>query len=1068
MSSLLATADTNHHQSSIGVGMGKTPSNIQGVPKPRPSAAGVTNNNGANITTSMSSSNGGGGGGEASGDKSSNGPSPLASTSSQSPAQKRPSAPPKPAGKAPHEVKETKDVKRNRAQLPSTLIHAQPTTGDWLKKRYIVNNYILLDTLGTGSYGEVRLCKDRTTDQLFAVKIFSKDMLRKKKGGNTSETYFEDIKREIAIMKQCLHPNVLRLFEVLDDPNVNKMYLILEYMKKGDLINILKGRERRVSDPDVAGGSKAPTFQPLSDLELWNIFRQVAAGIRYLHYQNIVHGDIKPQNLLIGEDGVVKIADFGIAKMLHASGQKLADASGTPAFMSPELFDTGQAFVGQLADIWAIGATMFMLRFGHPPFVAKNIVNLSNKIQNDPLVFPVEIDAELRDLLENMLVKDPKKRLSLQQIIMHPWMRHAPLPPKAGGASGDSSTTAQSAPVQVRNKEFMPPASYDKEEQEAMKGPQALVDQDAMMMSIGLRMNRAIGKAKTTSGSGGAGGGEDGIFDADDAEDDQDDNVMATKWGEDVFELVDDGDLGGSDSEDEDQGSKKAEPVAPKGVQKDISVSSINTGLSSTKSEMSQDEEERRARRFKERLRRGSKGSNGELSAAMNGGEESKEVFVKSQASTAATTGGGGGGGGGGSGGGGGGGRDALSPASKMNKSSGNQLSSPSPSIRRKKSTPTAGGGTDGGQGEQDDEEYDQLSMEEFGRMMDTLALQPRLDEIDTKNPVSLTLRPANFSAQLRNMINGVGAAFHSEQGKREQQEDRCILLPDVAAMRALEGYDLEPMVRETLRKFSIACVFDGHSGWRCAQYLSQYFVSSLVLHEKFLDKHPEVALVETCRIIDEQVCALLRKEDNSSGSTGVIAVYDGRRHLLTVANVGDSMCILSRGGRAVKLHRMHRLGPDDLAERERVQKAGASVVNNRVGGVLAISRAFGDTQFKEVGRSIEQQPVIAVPDIVSEIITPMTEFGVIATDGLFDVMGPQLVINFVRKFLSKKSDLQETARELVQEALARGSVDNVTVLIISFHMNATATSGGAKSPDAKSPPPKVGEGAPSASKEEK
>jgi hypothetical protein len=117
-------------------------------------------------------------------------------------------------------VKETKNVKRNKIQLPAKISHATPTTGDWLNKRYIVNNYILLDTLGAGSYGEVRLCKDRVSEKLFAIKIISKDFLKKKKNGKTSETYFEDIKREIAIMKKLLHPNILRLYEVLDDPKV--------------------------------------------------------------------------------------------------------------------------------------------------------------------------------------------------------------------------------------------------------------------------------------------------------------------------------------------------------------------------------------------------------------------------------------------------------------------------------------------------------------------------------------------------------------------------------------------------------------------------------------------------------------------------------------------------------------------------------------------------------------------------------------------------------------------------------------------------------------------------------
>ena len=151
------------------------------------------------------------------------------------------------------------------------------------------------------------------------------------------------------------------------------------------------------------------------------------------------------------------------------------------------------------------------------------------------------------------------------------------------------------------------------------------------------------------------------------------------------------------------------------------------------------------------------------------------------------------------------------------------------------------------------------------------------------------------------------------------------------------------------------------------------------------------------------------------------------------------------------------------------MERAGGQVINNRVNGALAVSRAFGDTQFKEVlstatasapvgtpgkekgkltGASVKEKEkekekelpntcVIAVPEVLSEVITPMTEFAVVATDGLWDVMQPQLVINFVRKLLlSRKGyDLQEASRELATEAIARGSVDNVTVLLMSFHM---------------------------------
>lgn len=177
-------------------------------------------------------------------------------------------------------VIETSDVKRNTVGLPTTLTHAKPTTGDWLKQRYIVNNYILLDTLGTGSYGVVRMCKDRVTDQLYAMKIISRDLLKKKKNGHSAETFLADIQREIAIMKKLNHPNVLRLFEVLDDPKVNKLYLVLEYMKKGDLLNVLKKQNN-------SGSGNKDSIEPMSDRQLWNIFRQVVSGVIYLHYQNI-------------------------------------------------------------------------------------------------------------------------------------------------------------------------------------------------------------------------------------------------------------------------------------------------------------------------------------------------------------------------------------------------------------------------------------------------------------------------------------------------------------------------------------------------------------------------------------------------------------------------------------------------------------------------------------------------------------------------------------------------------------------------------------------------------------
>ena len=131
---------------------------------------------------------------------------------------------------------------------------------------------------------------------------------------------------------------------MLDDPNVNKLYLVLEYMKKGDLVNLLVKKDKEIgggasqaagSGNGEASKSNHAMFSSLSDLELWNISRQVVAGVRYLHYQNVVHGDIKPQNVLTGEDGIVKIADFGISKMLSNSGEQVGNAGG--ASLDPNL-----------------------------------------------------------------------------------------------------------------------------------------------------------------------------------------------------------------------------------------------------------------------------------------------------------------------------------------------------------------------------------------------------------------------------------------------------------------------------------------------------------------------------------------------------------------------------------------------------------------------------------------------------------------------------------------------------------------------------------------------------------
>eukprot|EP01032_Pedospumella_encystans_P023878 gene23878-27018_t len=518
--------------------------------------------------------------------------------------------------------------------------------------------------------------------------------------------------------------------------------------------------------------------------------------------------------------------------------------------------------------------------------------------------------------------------------------------------------------------------------------------------------------------------------------------------------MVDDGDNSDNaddDSVDEDSEGDNDKPTAsgkddPSGKSNQPSKHGSMSSMMNTRTDMSQEEEEKRARRFMNKMTRKSN-ENMELDKRFGKGEANKETCHDSKDSSTTSV---------------------MSPAKTVVATASaakavleaadsfGDLSDSAVNVKTVKSSklPFRAMSVKSGPRNRNDsirasyddvgeEETDELTMDDFNRMMDTLALQPKNFSNNVENDVPAVgggLLPIDgFCAELLNKKNGIAAAFNSEKGVRQTQEDRCVLFPNAGEMKCLESTNIDKNKLQLLSNFSIAAMFDGHSGWRTSHYLSQHLPKALVMHEKFLDKTCEAALMDVCATMDVQVCNMLMDEEDASGSTGVIAVYDGRRHILTVAGVGDSMCVLSRSGKAVMLNRMHRL--DNADEVERIKRAGGTVINKRVNGLLAISRAFGDTQFKperddDNPTQASDGLVISTPEVCSEHITPMTEFAIIATDGLWDVMTPQMAVTFVRNLLHKHRDLEEAAKGLSKEALTRGSVDNVTVLIMSFHFS--------------------------------
>ncbi|XP_053669483.1 uncharacterized protein LOC128719868 [Anopheles marshallii] len=279
-----------------------------------------------------------------------------------------------------------------------------------------LNQYKLLDQIGQGSYGLVKLAYSEEDSTHYAMKILSKRKLLRKaglmrRGPKRGTSPLDRVYREIAVLKKLDHPNVVKLVEVLDDPLEDSLYLVFELVQQGEVLSI-------------------PTDTPLSEERAWNVFRDVLLGVEYLHYQRIIHGDLKPANLLLSDSGSVKVADLGVCNEFLGEDAAMNNGStaGTPAFRAPETLLPGQHFYnGKAADIWALGATLFSLVHGNVPFIATSVPGVYEKIKNDPLEYPANsgISEELRDLISRMLDKDPQQRITLPQIKEHTWLtRH--------------------------------------------------------------------------------------------------------------------------------------------------------------------------------------------------------------------------------------------------------------------------------------------------------------------------------------------------------------------------------------------------------------------------------------------------------------------------------------------------------------------------------------------------------------------------------------------------------------------------------------------------------------------
>ncbi|KAK2159643.1 hypothetical protein LSH36_149g04063 [Paralvinella palmiformis] len=270
------------------------------------------------------------------------------------------------------------------------------------KRAKLIGKYVMGDILGEGSYGKVKECLDSETLCRKAVKILKKKRLRKIPNGEAN------VKREICLLKKLHHKNIIHLTDVLYNEEKQKMYMIMDYCV-GVLQEILES----------APGQVFPTWQA------HNYFCQLINGLEYLHSQNIVHKDIKPGNLLLTTDAVLKISDFGVAEALDpfANDDTCRTSQGSPAFQPPEIANGDDTFSGFKVDIWSSGVTLYNIMTGKYPFEGDNIYKLFENIGKGEYTIPDEVDALLSSLIKGMLEYDSQKRFTIRQIKAHDWFR---------------------------------------------------------------------------------------------------------------------------------------------------------------------------------------------------------------------------------------------------------------------------------------------------------------------------------------------------------------------------------------------------------------------------------------------------------------------------------------------------------------------------------------------------------------------------------------------------------------------------------------------------------------------
>ncbi|GAV98684.1 snf 1 [Lentinula edodes] len=294
-----------------------------------------------------------------------------------------------------------------------------------------LGEYTVLKDIAEGTFGVVRMAVHTVTNHVVAMKYISKAAISREKTKNR-------VKKEYDYMRLLKHPHIIKLYEVINTPT--DVVFVLEYAG-GELFNYIVQNGR------------------MEEKRARRFFQQIISGIEYSHRLKIVHRDLKPENVLLDDGLNVKIADFGLSNEI-SDGDFLSTSCGSPNYAAPEVI-RGAVYAGPEIDVWSSGVILYVMLCGRLPFEDEDVQVLFQKISQGTYSIPHHVSPEARSLIAAMLAVDPVKRITIPEIIDHPFFQKdlprylKPLPPKPFPLLGTLSSLV-SPPIHPVDFEIIP------------------------------------------------------------------------------------------------------------------------------------------------------------------------------------------------------------------------------------------------------------------------------------------------------------------------------------------------------------------------------------------------------------------------------------------------------------------------------------------------------------------------------------------------------------------------------------------------------------------------------------